>query len=154
MNTRALIRMNRQLCIRQQKSNPYIAAMKHPTAKRARTASSRIPLAAVWNNDAGGVSGGRSTWLWMQAAALALSVTIGFAIVAAQRLQYRRAENRLADVIRNQETILHQSERVNAALAAQIKTILARPMPPNHGEIQPANFVRQAATNQPPDGRL
>lgn len=158
MNPGTLIRLNRRLCVRQQKSNPYRVRVrtlgKTDTTSQPLGAPCAIRYEPVFESADSVESEGRCTTLWKEAAFAALCISVAFGIVAFQRLDYRRAEHRLAVELRNLDRMSQQMAQVNQALSAQLKTVVGGTMPAGQVEIQPAAFTPPIATNRFGGGRM
>ncbi|HOK77444.1 MAG TPA: hypothetical protein PLW35_06945 [Verrucomicrobiota bacterium] len=151
-----LIALNRQLCVRQPKSNPYRLRIGQPVPLR-EPGSRRTPVLGLSpgvTEDGSVGKRGRCGWLWSQFTVVLFSAMVGFAIVGVQRLEYRRAEYHLATQLRKQEESMHKVERLNAALVAQVKRMaIGVPGVPGPA-VQPASFRRPPAADRTTAGRL
>ncbi|MGC8990399.1 MAG: hypothetical protein ACP5MD_09780 [Verrucomicrobiia bacterium] len=151
-----LIALNKQLCVRQPKSNPYRLKIGRPVPLReAGSQGKPVPGSSpMMTDDEPAGKRGRCGWLWAQATVVLFSAMIGFAIVGVQRLEYRRAEYQLATQLRKQEESIHKVERLNSALVAQMKR-MATGVPGVTGPaVQPASFRRPTAPDRTTAGRL
>jgi|GEM_PF-1742896 hypothetical protein len=156
MKPGTLITLNRQLCIRQAKSNPYRLKIGRPVPLR-EPGSRGTPVPALSPEMTADTSVGKRGWcgwVWSQVTVVLFSAMVGFAIVGVQRLEYRRAEYQLATQLRKQEESFRKVERLNSALVAQVKRMaIGVPGVPG-ATVQPASFRRTTTPDRTTTGRL
>lgn len=151
-----LITLNRQLCIRQPKSNPYRLKIGRPVPLREPSSRGTpvLGLSPEMTADTSAGKRGRCGWLWSQVTVVLFSAMVGFAIVGVQRLEYRRAEYQLATQLRKQEESFHKVERLNSALVAQMKRMTGGVPGMPGPTVQPASFRRTTTPDRTAAGRL
>lgn len=152
-----LIRLNRQLLLKQSKSNPYRLKVGKPAALGHGVFCGSKATITVQPRAYGQTTREehrRSSPFLGRFAFLMFVVAVSIAIVGTERVNHRRKEYQLATELRKQEESAHRSERLNAALVAQMKRLIMHSPALGDYSVQPAAARHPTLTNRTVSARL